>query len=337
MDLQVMILRTATGKQLSEYQLNLLSKNNIKSILHFYEADEKKLHELLDINVEAVRELKKELSLLSNDEDEENTPFMEYGTGIEELDKLLDSVEQPFKQARVWELSGPIGVGKTQMMYTFALNFVWKHRLKVLFIDTKGDFSCKRIQDMLRARNTDMETSERVMKAIQVVQAQTGRDLIDILKTFDQKLATKTAAAIQTQFVVIDSLAACFVHFRGKNMQMLMQSLLVELACNIRKLAGHGVTFLIGNVSFFGKDADNYNDDGEDDDIYEERETRQQLEPTLGAYWRSVCTLRLSLELPEDEESLGQDDGLRLLHVISNTYGPVGDHCLLRITDVGFV
>jgi len=55
----------------------------------------------------------------------------------------------------------------------------------------------------------------------------------------------------------------------------------------------------------------------------------------LGAYWSSVCTLRLSLELPVDEDFTRQDDGLRLMHVISNTYGPDGDHCLLRITEAG--
>jgi len=36
-----------------------------------------------------------------------------------------------------------------------------------------------------------------------------------------------------------------------------------------------------------------------------------------------------------DEDFTRQDDGLRLMHVISNTYGPDGDHCLLRITEAG--
>ncbi|XP_016971232.2 DNA repair protein RAD51 homolog 4 [Drosophila rhopaloa] len=337
MDLQLKVLQTPTGKQLSEYQLNLLTKNKIGSVLDFYEADEEKLRDMLAIKVESVRDLKKELSLLPNDSVEDTTPEVEYGTGMEELDKLLDSVGQPFKQGRVWELSGQTGVGKTQLVHTLALNFVWKHNRKVLFIDTKRDFSCKRIQDMLRARNLDEETCQRAMKAIQVVQALTAPDLIEILKAFDQQLTAKIQAAMQTKFVVIDSLAACYVHYRGRRMHLLRQSLLVELACKIRKLAVQGVAFIIGNVSFFGKDTDNCNDDGEGDGNNEGRTTRQQLEPMLGAYWSSVCTLRLSLELPVDDDSADQDDGLRLVHVISNTYGPKGGHCLLRITHAGVV
>ncbi|XP_070069943.1 DNA repair protein RAD51 homolog 4 isoform X2 [Drosophila takahashii] len=336
MDLQLMILETSTGKLLSEYQLNLLSKNNIESLIDFYEADEEKLHELLLIEVESVRVLKKELSLLLKKSEEECTLDVEYGTGIEELDKLLDSVEQHFKPGRIWELCGQTGVGKTQVMYTLALNFVWKHALPVLFIDTKRDFSCHRIEVMLRARNTDSETSGRAMKDIQVAQAPTAADLINVLETFDQQLIAKMQAAVQTKFVLIDSLAACFAHYRGRRMQLLRQSLLVELACKIRKLAFRGVAFLIGNVSFFGKD-DNGFDDGEDNGNNEDTSTSQQLEPMLGAYWSSVCTLRLSLELPVEEDITLQDDGRRLLHVISNTYGPVGDHCLLRIAEAGVI
>ncbi|XP_044248687.1 DNA repair protein RAD51 homolog 4 isoform X1 [Drosophila takahashii] len=358
MDLQLMILETSTGKLLSEYQLNLLSKNNIESLIDFYEADEEKLHELLLIEVESVRVLKKELSLLLKKSEEECTLDVEYGTGIEELDKLLDSVEQHFKPGRIWELCGQTGVGKTQVMYTLALNFVWKHALPVLFIDTKRDFSCHRIEVMLRARNTDSETSGRAMKDIQVAQAPTAADLINVLETFDQQLIAKMQAAVQTKFVLIDSLAACFAHYRGRRMQLLRQSLLVELACKIRKLAFRGVAFLIGNVSFFGKDGiklirfyitkstetiyyvaltDNGFDDGEDNGNNEDTSTSQQLEPMLGAYWSSVCTLRLSLELPVEEDITLQDDGRRLLHVISNTYGPVGDHCLLRIAEAGVI
>jgi len=79
-----MILQTSTGKMLSEYQINLLSKNNIESLIDFYKADEKKLHELLLINVESVRKLKKELSMLPKGPEEECSLEFEYATGIEE-------------------------------------------------------------------------------------------------------------------------------------------------------------------------------------------------------------------------------------------------------------
>jgi len=84
MDLRPMILQTCTGRLLSEYQLNLLRKNNICSLIDFYDADEKKLHELWAINIQSVRELKKELSLLPKGSVDEGTPDFNYDTGIEE-------------------------------------------------------------------------------------------------------------------------------------------------------------------------------------------------------------------------------------------------------------
>jgi len=75
------------------------------------------------------------------------------------------------------------------------------------------------------------------MKAIQVVQAHTVTDLINVLITFDQELTAKIEAAVKTKFVLIDSLGAYFAHYRGRRMQRLRKSLLVELACKVRKLA----------------------------------------------------------------------------------------------------
>ncbi|XP_043661267.1 DNA repair protein RAD51 homolog 4 [Drosophila teissieri] len=333
MDLKLMILQTCTGKLLSEYQLNLLRKNNIGSLIDFYDADETKLHELWAINIQSVRELKKELSLLPKCSANAGTPDLKYKTGIENLDKLLDSVEQPFGPGRVWELCGQPGVGKTQLLYTLAVNFVWEHTQPVLFIDTKREFSCKRIQDMLGDNGTDAEACERAMKRIQVVQAATVADIIGLLKSFDHHLI-EMRASMQTKLVLIDSLAACFAYHRGRRMLDARKSELTDLACRIRKLALTGVAFVIGNVSFFGNDKYICGDDGEKDGDDEEM-TRQQLEPMLGVYWSSVATLRLSVELPETEDFTLQDDGLRFMYVISNTYGPDGEHCLLRITDAG--
>lgn len=170
------------------------------------------------------------------------------------LDKLLVSVEQQFKPGRVWEICGPTGVGKTQLMYTLMVNFVWKHDLQALFIDLKRDFSGKRIGDMLAARETDSGSCERVLKAIRVAEATTSRELIDILQNFYQQLAARNKDAQRTKLVVIDSLPECFYSFRGKKMAMLRKSLITELACCIRKLSVHGIAFVVGNMSFFQKE-----------------------------------------------------------------------------------
>lgn len=163
-------------------------------------------------------------------------------------------MEHQFKPGRVWEICGPTGVGKTQLMYTLLLNFVWKHDLQALFIDLKKDFSSKRIGDMLAARKTDRDSCERVLKAIRVAEASTSRELIDMLNNFYQQLAKRNTDAQRTKLVVIDSLPACFFSFRGKKMAMLRKSLITELACSIRKLSVHGIALVVGNMSFFQKE-----------------------------------------------------------------------------------
>ncbi|XP_022220232.2 DNA repair protein RAD51 homolog 4 [Drosophila obscura] len=353
MDLRKKILQTSTGKQLSEYQLNLLTKNNIETELDFYNAKDQKLHKLLAIKLESVLELKKQLAQQAwvSDTFLETVDEWDFGTGIEELDNLLDSIAQPFRRGRVWELCGQTGVGKTHLLYTLALNFVWKHKRQVLFIDTKQDFSTERIQDMLLERKVDQETSVKAMERIQVVDVPTPEELIDVLKALDQQMTDDVQTALQTKVVLVDSLAACFVDHRGSDMRMMRNSLLTEVACRVRKLAVRGVAFVIGNISFSGQDADCSDDDDivmeEDGNSDSEQSTRQQIEPMLGAYWSSVCTLRLSLELPESTDcgdsydGIGdidsQDDGLRMVNVLTNSYGPVGDTCLLQITDAGLV
>lgn len=84
MDLKNEILQTETGKQLSEYQLNLLKKNGIETFSDFYEEDEDKLKELLAIRIETLRELKSEMALLTNPFNEESILDINYGTGLEE-------------------------------------------------------------------------------------------------------------------------------------------------------------------------------------------------------------------------------------------------------------
>ncbi|KAH8300669.1 hypothetical protein KR018_006210 [Drosophila ironensis] len=338
MDLKNAFLQTSAGQELSEYQLKLLQRNGIESLSDFFETDEQKLHELLAISLESVKELKKQLVvLMASNCAEPHVPDINYGTGMEELDKLLETVEQHFKPGRVWEICGATGVGKTQFLYTLILNFVWKHDQQALFVDTKRDFSSKRLKDMLFARQMDQATCERALGAIRVSEAGTPRDLIDLLQALYQQLQAKQPEAQRTKLLVIDSLPACFFGIRGKAMWRLLQSLLTELACGIRRLAALGMAVVVGNLSFYDIDEEKCNENGED-----ERLSPTHLEPMLGTYWGSVCTLRLSLELPvtvvaENDDDYSQDDGIRLLNVIKNTYGPVGDTCLLRITEPGLV
>jgi len=74
-------------------------------------------------------------------------------------------------------------------------------------------------------------------------------------------------------------------------------------------------------------------DENNDECMTQSSPDRQEDFTLLGDYWDSVCTLALTLELPEESNN----DGIRMLKVLNNSYGVSGNSCFLRITDAGVI
>lgn len=90
-------------------------------------------------------------------------------------------------------------------------------------------------------------------------------------------------------------------------------------------------TTIITMVLFFYAAVDD-DEDNEDWMTQSSPETQDDF-TLLGDYWDSVCTLTLTLEVPEEANS----DGVRILKVLNNSYGVSGKSCCLRITDAGVI
>ncbi|EDW85960.2 uncharacterized protein Dwil_GK19225 [Drosophila willistoni] len=259
MDLRNFLKQTLRGKELTEYQYNLLAKNDIETVQEFLKADLPKLQILLDIKKpHSVYDIKVELiDLLGKEKkctfatlyEEEKQNNLDHGTGIEELDKLLEAIGQPFP--RVWEIYGEAGVGKTEMMYTFAINFVCQQREQprhVLFIDCKGDFESKRILQILQ--ELKYPQPDEAMKAIKVVNVFSDEHIIAVLQALLKQRLEKLEEALAIGLLLIDCLPACFLHLRSKNERMLANSQLTTVASLLRRLNASGVGCIVGNASF---------------------------------------------------------------------------------------
>ncbi|KAL7736794.1 hypothetical protein ACLKA6_015636 [Drosophila palustris] len=258
-DLQSFLSQTKSGKQLSEYHMKLLSKQKVTTPHEFVDAAN--LHKLLALGLDHVELIKRELlSLLVKSVTlkklYQKNP-LSYSTGIEEVDKLLDSIGQPLRPGRVWELYGETGVGKTELLHTLAVNFVGKYRDRhqVLFIDTKRDFDSERVQEILLNRELDKEAIKSYTNAINVVESISVQSLIETLETMLEKLSASDDTVSRIKLVLIDSLAASFILFRSSHERNQGRSYLTKLAMLLRTLAcQYDIAFVLVNLSLFSND-----------------------------------------------------------------------------------
>jgi len=176
------------------------------------------------------------------------------------VDNLLDSIGQPLRPGRVWELYGESGVGVTEFMLTLAVNFVSKFRDKyqVLFIDTKRDFDSERVHEILFNRQLDTEAIQSCMNAINVVDSICLQSLIVTLEAMLEKLSNSDTLT-RIKLVLVDSLAASFILFRSSHDRNEGRSLLTKLAMVVRTLAAqHGIAFVLGNLLISSNDEREY-------------------------------------------------------------------------------
>ncbi|KAH8410980.1 hypothetical protein KR222_004520 [Zaprionus bogoriensis] len=335
--LESLLSETKAGSKLSEYHMKVLKKHNICTANDFVEAEH--LHKQLALPAEQIECIKRELlALLVKGVKLQSLLKAEprnYSTGIADLDKLLACVGQPLRPARIWELYSESGVGKTELLHTLAVNFVGQDRDKhnVLYIDTKRDFDSVRIEQLLLERQLAEEQLQHCLNAIKVIEVASAHELIAALEDLLQRLSTADETVAGIKLVLLDSLSASFILLRNSHERNAGRSFLTQLAALLRRLATqHGLAFIMSNLS----DEENVGVIDDIGDAASQAGTQtQDSYSLLGEYWSSVCTLTLELQLPDDESS--GSDGLRLLRVLSNSYGPSESSCLLRITDEGVI
>lgn len=130
------------------------------------------------------------------------------------------------------DICGPPDAGKTQLCTTIAINLAQFCQVDTLWIDTKGDFSGRRIHKILKNRNCNESQIKEIMERIRI---DTCNDPYKLIQMIERLIANieiyKTA-----KLLVIDSLPALWFLFHGENNYNGTVAL-ATLANALRKLA----------------------------------------------------------------------------------------------------
>ncbi|KAK5668461.1 hypothetical protein QVD99_005481 [Batrachochytrium dendrobatidis] len=198
-----------------------------------------------------------------------------------------------FPTAKVTEVCGMAGIGKTQLCMQLCANVQIPRILgglggSALYIDTEGSFSAARFQDIARATvdfcNTSIDDRSSWMDLPQVL------DSVNILRVFSQQeqvdIINNLESYIHThpglKLIVIDSIA---LHFRHAYRDLALRSrILTGMAQTLRQVAEtFDIAIVVTNqmtTRIIGKGTD-----GES----------ALMVPALGESWAHACTNRLIL------------------------------------------
>lgn len=114
-------------------------------------------------------------------------------------------------KGNIIDICGLSAAGKTQLCTTIAINLAQYCDIDTFFIDTKGDFSGKRVQKILEKRGCTESAIEKIMKRMKVERINDPYQLVTALK----ELIINRTRFPNFQILVIDSLPALWFLFHG--------------------------------------------------------------------------------------------------------------------------
>lgn len=240
-------------------------------------------------------------------------------SGIPILDDLLGG---GFLTGNVYELCGLSGSGKTQLCLTVATSIASRQKT-VHFIDTKLDFSGKRVHSILESKELDEEVIGSTMEKILVTRVNSFSELYSFLYHLKNELVREPGSI---RMIIIESLPAIFLQHMGNNK---MDSLgLLNCLSSLMNYIAHELYVAIIVVNLASKwveeEAAPLTEDGDTTPIV----PHVDIKPVLGKYWIHVPNTRLYLEHCGDSNE-------RKISVIKSTYLPLGKSCVVCISKNG--
>ena len=164
-------------------------------------------------------------------------------TGLKDFDNILSS---GFQTGSIYQVFGPPGVGKTQLMLHLAAKNSSLSK-DTLYIDTKNDFSHSRLEDMLSS-NSDAPTAD-LMSKIHLAKVFELDDLLKIMSG----LASSQSAPLgdfpeAARLLIVDNLASLvWPELDDKKMKSLVTKLRM-VSKDMRKIATlHDVAVVVVN------------------------------------------------------------------------------------------
>ncbi|GAB6030129.1 DNA repair protein rad51d [Chamberlinius hualienensis] len=132
-----------------------------------------------------------------------------FSSGIEGLDSILDG---GIMCGEIIEIFGSSAVGKTQFCFQLAAHVTLTSNNSVLFIDTCGSFSARRIKQIMKENDAE---DEKCASALARIIYQCCYDLYDFITILDQLIEDnhrKTGSdARRVKLIIIDSISSLII------------------------------------------------------------------------------------------------------------------------------
>uniref|UniRef100_A0A182LXU6 RecA family profile 1 domain-containing protein n=1 Tax=Anopheles culicifacies TaxID=139723 RepID=A0A182LXU6_9DIPT len=314
---------------LTEYVIKKLQKNRLTTVYSFVKVEVEQLIRITNLPAESIVLVKNQLTeqfagQYRNGQAHAAEPTTaRLGTGIYSVDALLQGGLLP---GHIYECCGESGSGKTLLCMTIAANVVLQ-RCTAIYIDTKCDFSGRKMQQILDKGQRKLSEHElgHTMTRIKVERIFSPELLVQVV----EELATgkHLADGIELKLLVIDSLPSLWYLYQDSQSSIEPLGLLTKLICSLRKLATQrSVAIVLVNLAvrmvegMAGSTV----------------EAKRKLcpngnYPALGRYWESAPGTRLLLEREDDQP----ETTTRSVMVWKSNYLRSGERTIVRMTDTG--
>ncbi|XP_073813988.1 rad51 recombinase D [Musca autumnalis] len=255
----------------------------------------------------------------------------------------------------MWEICGPSGVGKTQLVLTLICNFIQLHQREALYIDTKLDFSATRVKNLLTARQLKKDVIAATLESIKVERVLSAQGLVEMLNILYVELRNRNECVKNIRLIVIDSLPAVWFLLKADANRLAGKCLLSRLAQILYRLLDEfDIGVICVNLSLIPhaleeqqkqqrlvtlvpKNDQDISDILEGDDIDIEPKQKLGYRQVMGNFWLSKPRLRLSMEYISEEERELRESDRRILKVTHSNCIATNGSCLVRICDQGVV
>ncbi|KAF2882983.1 hypothetical protein ILUMI_23211 [Ignelater luminosus] len=300
---------------LTEEVINFLFGKNIYTVVNFLQTEIKQICCITNLAYKEILGIRKHLihknsAVVRNGLDYYKEMIRATAiipTGIQNVDAML---EGGLLTGNIYEICGLPSNGKTQFCLTIAKNVTQKLQQHVYYIDTKRDFSGRKILRMLDAEKLPADQIGNIMSRILVKQINTKYELLNCLYSIQKEIDE----GLTLRLIIIDSLPPLFYQTEesAKNYGVMNQFVNI-----MRFLAReYHLAFIVTNCITIWYEGD----------FSMEKAITEKL--GLGRYWLSIANFRIMIKQTQEICKYG-------LNIVKSNKLPKGVNCTVNINDSG--
>ncbi|EDO63813.1 AGAP006164-PA [Anopheles gambiae str. PEST] len=300
---------------LTEYVIKKLQKNRLTTVYSFVKVEAEQLLKITNLPAESIVLVKNHLidQFAGRCQNAQSYPWQPapspLSTGVPSLDALLQG--GGLLPGHIYELCGESGTGKTLLSLTMASNVVKQPGSMAYFIDTKCDFSGRKVQQILDSDDRKLSEQELGHAMARTVEELAAGRYVD--------------EGTNLKLLIIDSLPSLWYLYQDAQSSVEPLGLLTKLICSLRKLAAQrAVAVVLINLTVRVVEG--------------MTEGKRKLCPNgnysaLGRYWESAPGTRLLLE--RHEHHAGSSARYHTVQVWKSNYLRSGERVIVRMTESG--